>query len=708
MQLKEEIISNNFVKWRFDVNTFRLLGRDLITDRITALFELVKNCYDANSTRVDIIFDNVTLKSHTSKITIADDGTGMSFADIENKWMVVGTASKRGELFSPPPFNRRYVGEKGIGRFAVDKLGAHLRIKTKQKIDNRLLVVDINWDDYEKIPKNDQINLFTEVNNYYFYEDDDNNNQGTKLIITSINESWSRMDMLRLERELAKIVSPFRPLNPSFKIFLTSNEYPEYDHKEVKSDPVSFASEHISLKFDTSKDIQEVLKFDKIAEKITTQEVPIKSFGPISLELYYFNEEAKKKYNSTYKNDNSRIDGIKIYRDGLVTTPFAEFESQRDKKRDILGIDKRLWSGFLDKIGTREIIGILEINKELNPKIIDATNRQDFVDNNEYRELKSFIIDQLTVLSELKKSKRSKNSTVTTIALERANTDVKEFEKALHAIENVNPDLKSVLEPLREQAQQVGKSLAKGIIEQKKERKEQTRKENIYLSLMSLQDYAVHISHAVRTSLGKVKRMAEFFKTNFPNSKFDHLFKDYSLLIYEEMERLNQVIDFMLSYAGSNVDFEDFNVRDLVEDLLLRSYNSIFEHENIQCTVEIRDPFILNANKKFFEDIFQNLISNSIKALKYSQNKVIKCTGMIDNDNFILFFSDNGSGINKGDEEKIFEVYYTTTADQGGAGIGLFIVKTRVESLNGNIAVVESEFGSIGATFKLSFPFKKI
>lgn len=40
--------------FKFDVSTFRLLGRELITDRITALFELVKNCYDANAQNVDL------------------------------------------------------------------------------------------------------------------------------------------------------------------------------------------------------------------------------------------------------------------------------------------------------------------------------------------------------------------------------------------------------------------------------------------------------------------------------------------------------------------------------------------------------------------------------------------------------------------------------------------------------------------------------
>jgi 16S rRNA G966 N2-methylase RsmD len=112
---KAIINENELLRWRFDVNTFRLLGRELITDRITAVFELVKNCYDANATEVLVDFINVSYKSDTRSIIIKDNGIGMSFKDIKDKWMVVGTNSKRATLYSDPPFNRKFVGENKNG-----------------------------------------------------------------------------------------------------------------------------------------------------------------------------------------------------------------------------------------------------------------------------------------------------------------------------------------------------------------------------------------------------------------------------------------------------------------------------------------------------------------------------------------------------------------------------------------------------------------
>ena len=85
---------SSILHFKFDVSTFRLLGRELITDRITALFELVKNCYDANANKVDIYFEHLNPISENSRIIITDDGLGMTFEDIRDKWMVIGTSSK--------------------------------------------------------------------------------------------------------------------------------------------------------------------------------------------------------------------------------------------------------------------------------------------------------------------------------------------------------------------------------------------------------------------------------------------------------------------------------------------------------------------------------------------------------------------------------------------------------------------------------------
>jgi signal transduction histidine kinase len=711
-QNKNIIEDEQSLKWRVDVNAFRLLGRELITDRITAVFELVKNCYDANAQEVKVSFLNIAHTPTQGKIIISDDGTGMSFEDISNKWMVVGTNSKREKLYSAPPYNRKFVGEKGVGRFAVDKLGERVLIKTKQAGDDNWLCVSINWDEYDKLSKdsnNGQLSLFTDVKNTYTYEAGSINEHGTKIIISQIYDIWTSNDIERLYKELSKLVSPFYPVNPPFEITINSNEFPSYNNKLVVAEPVKYYSHFAEIEFDTKSGMQETLEFNQKTGKIEKALISEQIFGPVKLKIYYFNESAKRKYRAVYKNDDTRIDGIKIYRDGIIATPFAEYEEAADKKRDVLGLDKRRYSGAFNTVGTKEVIGILDINKRENPQIIDATNRQDFIDNNEYRKLKEFIINQLKAFEELKMHERVSKRSVVENKLIDASTDVKTFERELQKIEKVieksNPKAKENISKLKEQAKELHIVISKGISEQKKFQKEVERKERILYRIVSMQEFASLITHAVRTSIAKVKHLGEFFNLNYPNQSLEKYFKQYAHLIYKEMETLLSVTDFMLSFADVNPDnFEEFNISELITNLLKEQYQSIFNKEGIELEVDIKDNFIIETNKNAFQDIFQNLVSNSIKALKDSSNKKIKCTGYLNTDSFVIYFSDNGYGIDMSDKEWIFGLYNTRTAEQGGAGVGLYIVEKQILALNGKIEVVENEFKPTGATFKITIP----
>lgn len=697
---------NRTLRWRFDVSTFRLIGRDLITDRVTALFELVKNSYDANAQNVIVIFENVGAGKTDSLIRIEDDGYGMSFEDIRDKWMVIGTSSKRSHPYSPEPYNRKCVGEKGIGRFAVDKLGDKVSIITKNTGTDKWLKVDVDWSSYFNEPQErEDIRLFTDVENAYSYSEAENQNiSGTRLVITSIREPWTKKEIEHLLHEISKIVSPFANLSYPFKVRVVAPEF-GIDQEPVRTmDDFNNATISLKVDFDEDKKLQQSIYYDKEKNAFGHRLIPFKSFGGIRMRIYYFDESARRKYRNDFPNDP--IDGFKVYRDGIIATPFAETNENPDQKRDILGIDKRVWQDIFSRIGTREFLGVIDITKKGNPQIIDATNRQDFVDNDEYREMKKFIITQLNALQDYKVEMRKAKRDNAQEGLQTASDDINSLMDAINEMVAQKPELKPTVDPLIKQVRKTGRSVKTAINEQKKALEDFTRKENIYMSIMSLQQFAINITHAVRTTLNQIRDRVEFFYRYYPNPEEEEWFSLYAKEMFERFKVLNRVINYMLSYSQSNLTPEEVDLKATFEEIL-NDYDDVFSREGITLQTGFPDKLVLNANRQFFRDILQNLIDNSVKAMTESLQKVIRCSYEVRNEMLEILVSDTGVGIPTEDREQVFALYYTTTEKQGGAGVGLYIVKTRVQSLGGSVSVIDSEFGEVGTTIKITIPFKK-
>lgn len=698
--------SNNTLKWRFDISTFRLIGRDLITDRVTALFELIKNCYDANATEVYVNFENIDADNNISSITITDNGIGMSFADIRDKWMVIGTSNKRKNKLTPAPMMRRCVGEKGIGRFAVDKLGDNVTILTKQVNADAWLEVRIDWSLYFNSVNEDKEILFTDIENKYtFLPENDTAKHGTSIIIKNIREKWLKSDIKRFISEVSKISSPLTNIVYPMVVHVRADDYGINTTASKSKDDLELSTINFELNFDTDNGTQDMAVFNKELGIVEIKKTDILPFGGIKMKVYYFDEVARKKYRHLFPND--QIDGIKIYRDCVITTPFAESQNDSDKKRDVLGIDKRLWMNLFNRVGTREILGFVEITRDNNPLIIDATNRQDFVDNEAYRLLKEFIIIQLDALEQYKIFSREQKRKANKTLLTGAEEDIHSFISSVETLSSNNPELKSQLDPVIKQAKKTRAAVKTAIKEKEEAEKEFERKESIYMSIMSLQEYAIHITHAVRTTLNKIRDKVRFFELFYPDPSEDKYFLFYSKEMGKEFRTLNKVIDYMLSYSQTNIRPEEVNISELIHEVV-DEYSDRLNEKNIIKDLQLEKNIILqNTNKIFFRDIFQNLMDNSIKALSESKEKIIKISMKADKNELTINFSDSGCGIPQEKRNWVFGLYNTTTEEQGGAGIGLYIVKTRTESLNGRVFVNESEFSNRGTTITINLPFKK-
>jgi signal transduction histidine kinase len=634
----------------------------------------------------------------------------MDFSDVKNRWMVIGTSSKRRERKTPEPYNRIVSGKKGIGRFAVDKLGAKLVLKTKKKGTNKLFCLETDWVNYSKI-ENSQMSLnfeeskdfFTDIKNRYWLEDAEIDTQGTVLEISRIDEEWTESDIKRAFKELSKLISPNNDSKQfPFHIKLKT-DYEKYKNISITPQLIDFATLKFELSYNLDNGTQEILQFKN--NELKKIEVPIRDCGPLKINIFYFNQTAKDKYK---KHFNVEIDGLKIYRDGLITTPFAEYIVEQNEQKDIFGLDKRRRSGFFDKIGTRDLLGQVEITDERNPLIVESTNRQGFVDNNAFYQLKKITIEQVQQIENYLKYQKISSRESTKSGLNGASDNIKDLKSDISKIKDTSsPEVQEVLTNIEKNLSKLQGTVNKSINDFNKSEEEKKQIENLLFSLVSLQTFAAMFSHMTKHTIGHIITSAEYFSNNFPNPKLEDRFLKISKKIYSEMIKLRTGVDFMLKYAKSDSDFEEISIKDLIYNLLNNIYEEILSKEKIQTEIILDKDLILNYNRKAIEDIIDNLISNSIKALKNQSNKKIKCSGIVNKNDFTLIFSDNGSGINEQDRYRIFDIFFTTTAEDGGAGMGLYMAKTRIEAMGGEIEVIENEFKPTGATFKITLPFKK-
>lgn len=130
------------MKYKMSSRATILLGRESVSRVDGAIIELVKNTYDADAGFCFLCFD-----VEHDQIYLLDNGVGMTKGIIETCWMLIGTDNKRVEYLSTK--NRIKSGEKGIGRFALDRLGSKCKMYTKHDSEE-LILWETDWSIFEK------------------------------------------------------------------------------------------------------------------------------------------------------------------------------------------------------------------------------------------------------------------------------------------------------------------------------------------------------------------------------------------------------------------------------------------------------------------------------------------------------------------------------------------------------------------------------
>ena len=209
---------NIMAKFTVDTQLFRELGELLVGRESTALVELIKNAYDADS-QVVIVEGSDLANPDIGKIVILDNGTGMTEEEFENGFLRIATRAKREGEKRSLFFKRRFTGEKGIGRLALHKLARHVEVHSFKwngiapkgahfPIDEQGVSASIDWDVVEAQQTLDQIEKANAVSVERQKASGNNTGSGTEIILTKLRKSWTEQDITKFHDDVATLVPP--------------------------------------------------------------------------------------------------------------------------------------------------------------------------------------------------------------------------------------------------------------------------------------------------------------------------------------------------------------------------------------------------------------------------------------------------------------------------------------------------------------------
>ena len=405
-----------------------IIGKDLITDDNIAIFELVKNSYDARANKVIITFEK-------NKIIIADDGKGMSYNDLLTKWLAVAysakndgtedsednaSSEKRESYRDKINVRKYYAGAKGIGRFSCDRLGNKLILKT-QKQGKPAEQLIINWNEFEKDQKEnfEKVKVSHSTLSKQCLTFPNNSLHGTILEIENA-ENWDREKIRFLKHSLEKLINPFSETS-DFNIQIVSLRDKKMDDAGVDEKGKEIIDRD-KINGKVSNSILDILKLKTTQIDVSVQNNVIETklidrgtliyhikeknkFNPyiddLRINLYYLNRSAKFNFTNRMKIEPVNYGSIFLFKNGFRVQPYG------NKGDDSWELDFRVQQGRARCLGTRDLFGRVDIItdnttqfKEVSSRdggMVETVGYQQLLDifTKEHRRLEKYVVGVL-------------------------------------------------------------------------------------------------------------------------------------------------------------------------------------------------------------------------------------------------------------------------------------------------------------------------
>lgn len=693
-----------------------LLGKENFSTEESAVLELVKNAYDALAKNLRIIF----LDKNT--IQFSDDGIGMSEEDIRSVWMNIGTSQKGYDSSDNNGEIRVQAGEKGVGRFALSRLGAKVILDSKKQ-GHKAVRWKTDWQSTE-IGAGDISNIGTHIKiEQTRVKWNSNRIKGLSDYLSKLyNDEKMRIEIVDECREQTHSVGQYfkkKIVGIDCLASITASYSSQTSHVsvEIVSDEFTQKAQDILKPSTTNKKdviaMVDELENDKVWKDlydVSETKHALSEIGDFSFILYFNTNHVKSTMKSGFYNnasgDNKFEKGVFLYRNAFGISGY-------EASKDWLGLNARrvgntaaathptgLWT-----VSFGQISGKVEIDKKINRKIQDLSNRQNINDDIHFKLLVRIVITAIRVFERHRQNIIRKLDAVSKSKSHQNDEEI----KIINSVVKSPTKLRSLTsEDAIKLANEIKEIIKKG----EDSRNESQKIEANYRYDVRILNTLATIGLKTSAKAHEVRNYLNILRENVPC--IIKALKNYGL-----WEIVNSQENTKKKYKNVPKLLEDIQVANgvlvelatsMLEDISKKSFdksptsligiiNRIAEKWKSEYSwVEVNISVNISEEYRISEDIarviFDNLILNSIQQNIHKDilniDIVIKGTS----DAVTVIYRDNGVGLVKAylkEPFRILEVHETSRDD--GHGLGMWIVHNSIRSVQGGVEVIDGSKG---------------
>ena len=678
-------METKIVNFRVSSALKNLIGRELITDNYVAVFELVKNSFDAKATKID-----VTIDLSRDKIIVKDNGTGMSLNDVVEKWLFIGYSDKKDSQ------DVTYSGNKGIGRFSCDRLGSSLTLITTQNgIETSL---SINWDTYEENQSKEIQVLPIEVKSQ-----NSTSGNGTFLEIGNLRADWTDKDVVKTKDQLLRLISPNkRDVKENLSLHFINRMGIPIDYDNLYNDVFDYMeNKAVYVKSTFLKAIIKTELFDHGRRILTNVSNNNSLLTNASMLVFFSDRNAKSAFKRKTGTDLLNYGNLFIYRNGFRVYPFGELTF------DPFGLAERKTQGYNRFLGPREIVGWIDITYKENHFVESTSRDRGFIDNIYSQSLKAVYMDYIhKPLEKYVQLINYGNIDIDEfVSDENAEIIVRQIVKSFEMPDSVQTEVDESFIADKETHTRLNKLIdskissteAKKIVKETQERlknkdvelrrkqkeiEEKTKENEKLTKEIQEKNHFIDIKNpsrqeALEHDLGLVvKTLAatqnSLFEVNkeYKNSKLEKAIKDLTWALF----RTRGIRNFILK---TNMDTR---TKTFIEvGSFYKEYSTIVDYKKIIITVFVEQEFVIETNVFDLITIFDNVVSN-VDSLNGKKIDIYVSKDKLQ------FITDTYNSVDgKVDFERVFDYGYTT--NEYGTGIGMYLIKNICKQLKLDVSM---------------------